>query len=87
MEIAQYSFSGILAIMLGVIWKYIDANDRWKPLIAIVCGIGLGLVSLGYMGKAWTFVNIVNYAIYGFMNGAAAVGLYEGSRSIRNPRV
>jgi len=86
-KLGQYALPAILMVILGVIYKMAEGiPDRWKPLIAMGVGVGLGLVALEYGKVAWTFTNAVDYILYGFMAGASAVGLYEMSRAVIKPR-
>lgn len=83
----QYGLPVVLTIFMGVIFKVIPIADRWKALLTIAVGTGLGILGLAYAGKPWTLPFIVDYALYGFMSGAGAVGLYEGVyRTATNPR-
>ena len=83
----QYGLPIILTIIMGVAYKFVNITDKYKALICIGIGMGLGLLALAYNELAWTVPNIVDYALYGFMSGASAVGLYEGVyRTATNPR-
>lgn len=84
----KYAVPIILTVLLGLVYKFQPRiQDRWKSLIAVGFGIGLGLLAIPYKGFPWTVVNIVDHTIYGFMVGASAIGLYELQRSVKNPRV
>jgi len=84
----EYSIPVILTVILAIIYKCVGTNlsDRWKALIAVTIGIGLGLLSISYTGKSWDVVNVVNGVFGGMMVGASAVGLYELQRTVTNPR-
>lgn len=83
----QYAVPVILTVVLGVIYKLVTTiPDKWKALIAICCGIGLGMVAIPYNSLPFTVVNIVDHTIYGLMTGASAVGLWELSRTVIKPR-
>jgi len=83
----QYGLPVILTIIMGVAYKFVNITDKYKALICIGIGTGLGLLALAYNELAWTVPNIVDYGLYGFMSGASAVGLYEGVyRTAANPR-
>lgn len=82
-----YALPVLLSILMGMLFKLVPIADRWKALITIAAGTGLGILALFYAGKEPTFVNYVDYALFGFMSGAGAVGLYEGVyRTAANPR-
>ncbi len=83
----QYSLPVLLTVLMGVIFKFIPIADRWKALLTIFVGTGLGILALAYAGKPWEVKFIVDYLLFGFMAGASAVGLYEGVyRTTANPR-
>lgn len=83
----QYGLPVLLTVLMGVIFKFVPISDRFKALVTIFLGTGLGLLGLAYAGKPWEVKFIVDYALYGFMAGASAVGLYEGVyRTAANPR-
>lgn len=82
-----YALPIVLSILMGVVFKVVPIVDKWKALITIAAGTGLGILALFYAGKDPTIVNYVDYALFGFMSGAGAVGLYEGVyRTAANPR-
>jgi hypothetical protein len=86
-NIGQYSLPVILSVLLGLVYKIFNlVEDRWKSLVAIVLGIGLGYLSLLYSGAPLTIPFIIQYGLFGLMSGAAAVGLYEAQRSVLKPR-
>jgi hydrogenase/urease accessory protein HupE len=87
--LGQYSLPLLLAVILGISYKLIGEGlaDRWKSIIALVLGLGLGLLAMVYNQETpYAIKTIIDYALFGFMAGAAAVGLYEAQRSFRNPR-
>jgi len=83
-----YSIPIILTVFLSLIYKCAGGKipDRWKALIAVVIGIGLGLLSISYTGKVWDIVTVVDGVVYGLMVGASSTGLYELQRTVTNPR-
>ncbi len=83
----QYGLPVVLTILMGVIFKVVNMPDKWKALLTIAIGTGLGILGLFYQGHEPTLPLIVDYALFGFMSGAGAVGLYEGVyRTAANPR-
>lgn len=82
-----YAMPVVLSILLGFFYKVTGAiPDRWKSVVAVALGMALGNLGLAYRGLEWTIVNIVDFNLYGFMTGAAAIGLYELQRTATNPR-
>ena len=82
----QYAVPVVLTVILGIVYKFASVPDRWKSLIAVLLGIGLGILAIPYKMLPWTVVNIVDHTIYGLMVGASAVGLYELQRTVIKPR-
>jgi hypothetical protein len=66
-----------MTAFLAVVFSFAQLSDRLKNAIALFLGIGLSLAYLPYKGLPWTFVNIFDYSLYGFIQGAAAVGLWK----------
>lgn len=44
--------------------------DRWKPLFAILFGVGTAFIMLGFTGMAWAI---------GIVSALAAMGLWSGT--------
>ena len=88
-QLGAYTVPVILTVILAIVYKFAGTGlpDKWKAVIACLVGIALGFVALWYAGKPWLAVNIVDNGIYGLMTGASAVGLYELSRTVINPRL
>ena len=86
--IGQYGLAPLLTVFLGLFYRLVGdkLEDRFKAVIAVGVGIGLGILGLAYKGLPWSVVNVVDYALYGFMVGASAVGIYEVTRAKINPR-
>ena len=85
-QLGQYSIPVLLTVVLMFIYNYIGEekiSKRQRPLIAIGLGIILSLIALKYKGLGFTFVNVVDYFIYGLLQGASAVGLFEGQKAAR----
>jgi len=83
-----YSVPVILAILLSVIFRFCNEkiHDKWKALIAVICGVFLGILSIPYQGLDWIAPIIIDRSIYGFMMGASAIGIYELQRTVTKPR-
>ncbi len=86
-KFGQYALPVLLTVILGLIYKFIGINipDKWKSVVAVGAGIGLGILGIAYNGLPWTVVNITDHVIYGFMMGASAVGIYEVTRGVPLP--
>ena len=86
-NLGQYALAPLIGILLTIVYKMVPTvPDKWKAVIAMGVGAGLGFIAIGYQGLPWTFVNVVDYFLYGALSGASAVGLYEGVRTKTNPR-
>ena len=72
-----YALPFLMTAFLAVIYQFHTFTDKWKNLIALLLGIGLSILFLFYKGLACNIVTIVDYVIYGFLQGAAAVGLWK----------
>lgn len=87
LALAGYGLPLILMVVLGVVYKVVPAvPDRYKALIAVAVGIGLGLVTIVYEGVGWNAKTVIEGVLSGLMTGAASVGLYEVSRTKVKPR-
>jgi len=76
----SYALPVVLMVMLSLFYRIVGkgvVGNRWKALIAVVVGVGLGVAGIAYNAQPWTAQVIIDYALYGFMQGAAAVGLWE----------
>jgi len=60
--------------------------DRWKALIAIAAGLFIGNLAMLYNVMEITVKIAIDYNLLGLMAGAAAIGLYEGQKTITKPR-
>ena len=85
-EFGAYAVPVILTVILGIVYKFVTFGDKYKALISVLIGVGLGILAIPYKGIDWSVVSIVDHAIYGLMTGAAAVGLYELQRTVTKPR-
>ena len=74
-----YALPLVLMVVLALFYRVVgtEVNSRYKALIAVLAGIGLGIAGIAYNEQPWTAKVIIDYALYGFMQGAAAVGLWE----------
>jgi len=82
----SYAVPVILTVMLAIFYKFITFGDKYKALLSVCVGIGLGILAIPYKGVDWSVVTVVDHAIYGLMTGAAAVGIYELQRTVTKPR-
>lgn len=87
LQIGQWGLPAILTVLLALFYKTFESMpNKIKPWIAVALSIILSLVALQYAGKSWDFKTVTEYVLYGIMMGAAAVGIYEVSRTIYRPR-
>lgn len=85
-EFGGIGASLIITIVLAIFYNFMpDIENKWKILIAILLGIGFGLLKIPYDLLPWTVVNIVNNLLQGFLVGAGAVGLDQMRRNIKKP--
>jgi len=84
----EYALPLVLMVILALFYRIVGdgvVSNRWKSVIAVFAGVGLGIAGISYNGQPWTAQVIIDYALYGFMQGAAAVGLWEvTSKGIMN---
>ena len=87
-KFGSYLMSGVLSVVLAFIFKMAGdkIGDRWKSIIAVCCGVGLGILAIPYNRYDFTISIIVDHIIYGFLMGCSAVGLYEIQRAALRPR-
>jgi len=63
-----------------------EINNRYKPWIAVIIGIVLGVVVMYYNrapGSVVGFKLIVEHILGGFMTGATATGMYEMTKTTK----
>ena len=77
LTIGSIGISVVLSIILKLIYGSFTIGNKIKPWIAVILGMGLGVLAMFYIGEPVIFKSIVDYIIRGFMTGATAVGLYE----------
>lgn len=84
-EFGGIGASVIITLILMIVYNFTPTlTNKWKILIAVLCGIGFGILKIPYEAMPWTVVNIVNNLLQGFMVGAGAIGLHQMQRNIRN---
>jgi hypothetical protein len=88
MSIGQYSIPFLLTIILTLVYKFVPViPDKWKALLSGCFGVVLAILSMFYSAPVEiTFQMWVNTIIGGFLIGMSAVGLYEATRTVTNPR-
>lgn len=90
---AEIQFGGvgaslIITIILMIFYSFLpEMQNKWKILIAIICGLGFGMLKVAYDGMDWTVVNIVNNLFQGFLVGAGSIGLHQMQKIARKPKV
>lgn len=78
------SASVIITIVLMVFYNFLpELQNKWKILIAILCGLWFGILKISYDGLDWTVVNIVNNLFQGFLVGAGSIGLHQMQKNAR----
>lgn len=84
MAIGAFGVSLLLSVILRMIYGTFEVNSRWKPWIAVIIGVLLGMVVMLYNlapGSTVGFRLIVEHVLGGFMTGATATGMYEMTKS------
>jgi hypothetical protein len=78
-QFGAYALPVVLMVILALFYRIVGENvsNRWKSVIAVLAGTGLGVAGIAYANQPWTAQVIIDYSLYGFMQGAAAVGLWE----------
>jgi len=76
-KFGPYALPFLMTGCLAIIFFFADFSAKAKNAVALCLGIGLAICYLPYAGIPWTFVNIVDYSLYGLIQGAAAVGLWK----------
>lgn len=84
-NLGQYAIPFLITIFLAVIFKPFDNPDGtsklpdWlKGYIAIGIGVALGIIGMFYSGvQPITFKVWVDYILYGFVQGAASIGIFK----------
>ena len=56
----QYGLPVILTIIMGVAYKFVNITDKYKALICIGIGTGLGFLALAYNELPWSVRSIVS---------------------------
>ena len=82
-EFGGIAASLIITVALSIAYAFKpDMHNKWKILIAVLLGLGFGIVKIPYEALPWTVVHIVNSLLQGFLVGAGAVGLNQMVRNI-----
>lgn len=77
-QFGQFTLSTVVAVLMGaVLGAFPVIPDRFKNLIAMLFGGGLGLLGLFCNEEPWVPKTIVIYAVSGIMYGVAAIGTYN----------
>jgi len=87
MTIGTIGVAALLTLVLQVVFNLASTiPDKWKSFIAMGTGIVLGIAAMFYNVADITVAIVIEYIVGGLMLGAAAVGLYEGERTVLKPR-
>ena len=84
MAIGAFGVSILLSVILRMLYNTWSISSKLKPWLAVLIGIGLGLVVMFYNlspSSVVGFKMIVDHILSGFMTGATAVGMYEMTKS------
>ena len=83
-NIGQYAFPFVLTAILAFLYKQFELpgggsslSAVWKTRLAVITGVFVALGAMFYLGIEPTYKNLVDYILYGFINGGAAIGLWE----------
>lgn len=80
LKIGAYAIPWILSLLLAFVYSQVTLGDKPKNLIAVICGIALGIVAIWVAPRnieAWSPTNIVEHILYGFNAGLTAVGFWK----------
>lgn len=75
--IGSVGISVLLTILLKMIYNTFNVPKKLKPWIAVFVGIVLAVVVMLANSVPLGCVNIITYAVQGFMVGATAIGFNE----------
>ena len=76
----------IITIVLSIAYNFLpNMDNKWKILVAVLLGLGFGILKIPYEALPWTVVHIVNSLLQGFLVGAGAVGLDQMRRNVTKP--
>ena len=80
-------FPVALTAILSIVYSIFNTNDggnmlseRFKNLIALLIGVGFGLLVMVDKETAITARVFIGWVIFGLLEGAAAVGIYKSIR-------
>jgi hypothetical protein len=74
----EFTLSSIVVILLGVTFQAVPKiPDRFKNLISLLFGLGLGLLGIVCQEAAWTPKIIALHCVAGVMYGVGAIGTYH----------
>jgi len=80
-KIAGLAAPVALMLILRVIYMmYEGMPNKAKRITAIVSGVGVAFLIMGYQEMPFTFQQIVNAVFYGLTIGLAAIGAYEATK-------
>lgn len=77
------SVSLFLSVVLRMIYGTWEVSNRFKPWVAVVLGMGFGLVGMYATEGIYTVAIIAAYLGQGFQAGAAAAGYYELTKAAK----
>lgn len=82
--IGGYSLPVLITVFLAIVYSTFNVPKKYKPLISVLLGICIGVLSMFINHVVRTPENVAQYIVVGLMSGAAASGLYSSQKSVRN---
>ena len=77
----------VITILLSIVYNWMpEMENKLKITIAVILGLGFGVLKIPYEVLPWTITNIVNNLLQGFLVGASAVGLDQMRRNVTAPK-
>uniref|UniRef100_A0A6M3LSS7 Putative holin n=1 Tax=viral metagenome TaxID=1070528 RepID=A0A6M3LSS7_9ZZZZ len=85
LSFGQYTLPFILTMISMFLFRVVpQIPDRLKAVVTVCLGVALGYLWLHYMGVECTVKSVMDSLFYGFVQGCAAVGIYELQAKARN---
>jgi len=82
----EFTLSSVVVVLLGVTFQAVpQIPDRFKNLIALLFGLGLGLLGVICQELAWTPKIITLHCVAGVMYGVGAIGTYHVVKKPEKP--
>jgi hypothetical protein len=86
-KFGEFDLSTVVAVLLGAVFAAFPTfPDRFKNLVAMAFGAGLGILGMMCANEPWGIALIITHVIRGVMYGVQAVGTYNVIVSLRKQR-